>query len=452
MKIKQLRLKNFGQFEDFELQFNDGVTNLVGINGSGKTTVGLTAIWAGFKGIAERSTTGHLIGERYRFICEGKRSLDIEIMLHDESNGRDIKLTRHITKSTNTIKIELSNGEPMSREYVENLLNVSFLSASHFAALTGQQQAEAMGINTGMFDARLSEVRDRAKEVRASIKAIGTLKPVSKAEPIDIESLQNHRAEAVKFNQDQSDRVECIKAWNGCIRDHEAIIQKAQDQIAALIADIKGLPKEEELEDIEAIDEEIKNIVETNTQAAKYNVYLIDKENLAELDTELGKNKESQSQIQTDRNEYLKSKSFGIPGLQIDDDGNLTKDGKLIRCPYFSKGELEMLVARISSNLNPELKVRFIDDFELLDDVNQEKIIKNLTKRGFQIITAQVGSKPKGDNSVLLKACKVADDTREGVTNDPDFELGTGKIHMEDCTDEEREANMDEGDDEDDFI
>ena len=44
MKIRQLKLKNFAQFEDFEIVFNDDITHLVGINGSGKTTVGLNAI------------------------------------------------------------------------------------------------------------------------------------------------------------------------------------------------------------------------------------------------------------------------------------------------------------------------------------------------------------------------------------------------------------------------
>jgi hypothetical protein len=57
--------------------------------------------------------------------------------------------------------------------------------------------------------------------------------------------------------------------------------------------------------------------------------------------------------------------------------------------------------------LNPELKVRFIDDFDLLDDHNQELLIKNLTKRDFQIITASVGDTKKSDNSVLLRACKL---------------------------------------------
>ena len=47
MKLKSLKLKNFGKFTDFEIEYDDKVTKLIGMNGDGKTTVGLTAIWAG---------------------------------------------------------------------------------------------------------------------------------------------------------------------------------------------------------------------------------------------------------------------------------------------------------------------------------------------------------------------------------------------------------------------
>ena len=192
MKIEKLRLKNFAQFEDFELVFNNDITHLVGINGSGKTTVGLTALWAGFKGIAEKSTTGHLIGERFRFIADGKKSLDIEIILVDEQTGHKVKLTRHITKSVNGIKLKPVNSNTTSdrllnREYVENLLNVSFLSATHFSALTGKQQAEAMGIDVSKLDKDLADKKDAAKDYRRDIKKIGDIVPVEACEKKDID-------------------------------------------------------------------------------------------------------------------------------------------------------------------------------------------------------------------------------------------------------------------------
>ena len=68
MKIKSLKLTNFAKFTDFEIEFDGNITRLVGLNGDGKTTVGLNAIWAGIKGISLKCKDGQLFGDRFRFI------------------------------------------------------------------------------------------------------------------------------------------------------------------------------------------------------------------------------------------------------------------------------------------------------------------------------------------------------------------------------------------------
>ncbi len=421
MKIKELKLKNFATFENFELVFNDGITHLIGVNGSGKTTIGLTAIWAGFKGIAEKSGTGHLIGERYRFISEGKKSLDIEIVLHDENTDNTITLKRHITKSLNTITITPNTDKQLTKEYIENLFNVAFLSASHFTALTGEQQAAAMGIDTSSYDDKLQEEKEAAQGFRRDIKKIGDLEPVEKVEKKDIDVLYEMQRKARTHNEVQAN---IIKTWDECteeIIDIDEELKELEAQAEALnerriTASItkKELPPKAKPIDLAPLEDEIKSIVESNQEYYKYETYRKELAVREELSGYLQENLERQADIADVRADYLQSKTFGIKGLQIDGKGRLTKDDKLIRSPYFSKGELEVLVARIGMNLNPELKVRFIDDFELLDDSNQKLLIKNLTNRGFQIITAQVGDKVKGDNSVLLRSCHVEDDPRQG--------------------------------------
>jgi len=434
MKLKQLRLKNFAKFEDFELVFNDDITHLVGMNGDGKTTVGLTALWAGFKGIAEKSKTGALIGQRFRFITEGKKSLDVEITLHDEEKDIDVILTRHITKSTNTIKIDSSSLYPeLTKEYMENLFNVAFLSASHFSALTGKEQAEAMGIDTSSYDNDLKEKKEGAAEYRRDLKKIGDLAPVVACEKKDINALQLQYKAATEHNTEQArltallstleDKIQAIDAdmnkemetFDTITKSHDVrMAQYNEFRIEASIT-IKEFPVIETPVSLEPINKAIADIVESNEVYYKYETYQTNIAEKEELTGYLDDNLELQKDIQDERAKYLQSKSFGIKGLQIDEDGNLTKDGKLIREPYFSKGELELLVARIAMNLNPELKVRFIDDFEMLDDVNQEKLLKNLMKKGFQIITATVGNKKKDDKTVLLRECKLVDDGRKNI-------------------------------------
>ncbi len=456
MKIKQLRLKNFAKFEDFELVFNDDITHLIGMNGGGKTTIGLTAIWAGFKGIAEKSKTGALIGQRYRFITEGKKSLDVEITLHDEQRDMDIVLTRHITKSSNTIKIDSSSlNLELTKEYIENLFNVAFLSASHFAALTGKEQAAAMGIDTSTYDGNLSGKKEDAAGYRRDLKKIGDLTPVEPCEKKDINALQLQHKAATEHNATQTtltaqlstarDSVDNIEGdiYNLNVK-HGEYMKRHTERMARLEADkvaacnvVNDFPEIEAPVPLEPINKAIADIVESNELYFKYEAYQVNIAEKEELTGYLNENLALQKDIQGERAKYLQSKSFGIKGLQIDEAGNLTKDGKLIKLPYFSKGELEMLVARIAINLNPELKVRFIDDFEMLDDVNQEKLIKNLTKKGFQIITATVGDKKKDDKSVLLRECKVV----EGQIIGDDDEWG----ETVDCNGEEPPLTL-EGD------
>ena len=444
MKLKKLRLKNWVKFEDFELIFNDDITHLVGMNGDGKTTIGCTAIWAGFKGIAEKSSTGALIGQRFRFITEGKKSLDVEITLHDEEKGQVIVLTRHITKTTNTIKIEpLYTDKPgMSREDVESLFNVAFLSASHFSALTGKEQAAAMGMDTASFDTDLKDKKEEAQGYRRDIKKIGDLSPVEECTKKDINVLYENQKKATAHNTEQAKAVGVLSTWKDKIeeidadinkhielfdtakREHEELIAELNEERITASTTVKEFPPINDPIDLEPIEAEIKTIVESNQKFYAYETYLKDKEEKEEFEDSLQANLIKQKNIQNDRAKYLQSKSFGIKGLQIDEDGNLTKDGKLIRGPYFSKGELEILVARIGMNLNPELKVRFIDDFELLDDDNQEKLIKHLTKKGFQIITATVGNKKKDDKSVLLRACKIADGAKSEKADAGDWDDG----------------------------
>ncbi len=412
MKIKEIRAKNFAKFTDFELVFNDQVTRLIGINGSGKTTVGLTLLWAGFKGIAEKSSTNQLIGERFRFISEGKKSLDIEIILHDEKRECEIRLRRHITKSLNQISIEAigGNGKPLNsqptKEYIENLFNVTFLSASHFTSLTGKEQALALGINVDEFDFKLMDIKSDATVLRKELKNIGEVERVDEAAKVDVSQLLVDRDNKLEFNSLQIAKIARQAELLEAVRDAEDEIKRHKDLVGKWVKESDEI-EVEPVHDISITDKQIKMAEHYNIQASEYEKFIEISNQKMDIEIELEKNISNQDIILNNRLKYIKSRSFGMPGLTIDDEGQLVLNDKPIRSPYFSKGELEMIVAQISAGLNPELKVRFIDDFEMLDDHNQKIIINKLTKKGFQIITAEVGDEKKDDGAVLLRECEI---------------------------------------------
>jgi hypothetical protein len=74
-----------------------------------------------------------------------------------------------------------------------------------------------------------------------------------------------------------------------------------------------------------------------------------------------------------------------------------------------------MIVAKMASTINSEWKTRFVDDFDLLDEPNQEKLLKDLTDAGYQVITAEVGTVATKDGSIVLKECKI-DDAKDSET------------------------------------
>ena len=140
-------------------------------------------------------------------------------------------------------------------------------------------------------------------------------------------------------------------------------------------------------------------------EAQIYEDYLNKRKEKESIKKELEDNKRKQDKVGQERLNYIKSFNFGFSGLEVDDSGGLLLNGRPVKDQYFSKGELEIIVAKLYASLNPDLKVRFIDDFDLLDDDNQIKILDELLKDGFQIITAEVGTKVVKDNTILLREC-----------------------------------------------
>jgi len=408
------------------VQFQDRVTRLVGVNGSGKTTVGLTAIWAGLKGIAERTKEG-VIGERFRFIGNKKASSDIIIHIVDEKQGEEpIIVKNHITKQGNQISFEAPDGYHVDEGWLNNLLNVSFMSASNFCKMSGKEQAIALGIDTSEHDQKLAEKKQEYTLLNRELKSLGTPEEVEKVEPVVLNDLYKKKKEVEDHNRIQENiKQKRVNLEEESSRLAERIAEK-QKQIERLKEEIKADSEEiennrkwikenkaEEWKDASEIDREIENAEETNQKAQAYREYLNHKERIDVKKSELDKNKEEQKEIEAERLEFIKNHNLGFSQLSIDDNGGLLLNGRPIREPYFSQGERELVVAKLAASQNPELKVRFVDDFDLLDEDNQQKILNTLLEEGFQVITGEVGKTSKDDNTILLKECKVVKDYKE---------------------------------------
>ena len=414
MHIKNLELKNFGGFSDFEIEFNDKVTHLIGLNGAGKTTVGLTAIWAGLKGIAEKDSGGTMIGDRYKFIGPNKASSNIGITLVDVEKNVEIKVNNHITKQGNQITFEAPENYTLSPDWLKELLSVAFISADHFVTLSPQEQALLLGIDTSKFDEKIKELKSEFTIINREIKLMGVKGECEKVEPVNVSSLVSERDKIHDFNQEQVDKQNkldfAVSSLNEILSKEKSLMEELENirkRIKQGETYINNLPKPEEKKDTMALKEKIANAEEINQKYLDYKSYLEWDKNRKEAEKRLSDNKAKQTKKEEERLKYIKEFEFGFKGLEVDDNGGLMLTGRPIKKPYFSRGELEIIVATLHASKDPTLKVRYIDDLEVLDDKNQEKIINALLSKGFQVITGSAHERDKKDNIIYLKECKI---------------------------------------------
>lgn len=428
MKLKALRMKNFGKFSDFELKFRGDVTRLVGMNGSGKTTVGLTAIWACLRGIAERAKEGQLVGDRFRFIGNAGASADVELTIYDDKTSSEVVIKNHVTKSGNQITCE----PVKDKKWLQELLAVAFLSAKNFTAMDGRQQALALGIDTSDYDEKIKKLKADFTFLNRQMASYDTPIAVEKTELVDItakirekdavEEAFRMRCEEIRQANEAADthnkNIETckakIKACETNIEECQKHILEQNEAIVKCDAWLNDNPTAPsvpapEPPDTMALIEAISGAQEANKKADAYIKYCDDVGRVEEIKAGVEDNKAKQANVAAQRLEYIKSAKLGFDSLSVDDNGVLLLNNRPIREPYFSKGEIEIIVAKLYASKNPRLKTRFIDDFELLDDDNQEKILKTLLDAGFQIITAEVGKTSDDNNCIVLKECRIVD-------------------------------------------
>lgn len=160
-----------------------------------------------------------------------------------------------------------------------------------------------------------------------------------------------------------------------------------------------------------AIDEKIKAANEQNTLAKEYEAEKKRFDEKTVKEKALDDNLTKQGEEVTARNFYMSGRKFGFDGLATNEDGELLLNDRPIKIPYYSTGQLIIIVAKLYASLNPLLKTIFIDDFDLLDDENQDKILDEL--KDFQIITMEVRKIKDRENMITLRECKVVIDEEE---------------------------------------
>lgn len=403
MKTESIKVENFAGLKEFEVNFSDKITYLVGPNKAGKSTIGKTAFFFGLEGIAEKGTT---YKGRSSFIGEWGDEAKTVIKLRDDKGSYTV--TRTMTEDGQKLKIVSDNGEQLDQRWLDKLFKSLMVSPLDFAQLTPKEQAKELGIDTSEFDEKISEKKLEFTVINKELSNFGEIEIPAPCERVDISELNRQKNEAIAFNQEQDARGRAIEDKNAQIVNIQYQIAELEQrlQIAKLAKDNKldelsKLPKPDPIKDISIFDKIIEELAAQNQEAYAYEQALEKSRQKEQKKAELEANKMAQKQLQQQKVEYLQSLNLPFTNLTIDDDGGLLMNGMQIREPYFSSGQLLKTIPQIISHLQPEWKYMFIQHFDLLDKKNQKETIDILLGMGFQLCIEVVKETESGGVVVL---------------------------------------------------
>jgi len=429
-KIESIKLENFAKYTNVEASFDRNVTYLVGNNGSGKSTLGLNGIWFMFQGIAEKASGGNspLIGERFRFIGPSSPTAKGEMVLFDESRGIEIKVIRKLSKSGSELKFEAPEGATLDQNWLNDLFNVFLICPKKFTELSGREQARILGIDTSEIDVRLKMVKEDFTFLNRELKQFDGLTEPEKAESVNVSALNMKKNEILSFNRIQDERDKAIEKATNDLRNKNNEIEEVEKEISRLEQKKERLESEfkyldgqkdkldkpEAKKPTEEIDRLINEAGATNLKANQYTDFLLKQAAKQKKETEIKTNKTKQTEIEDERIRFIQSKKLPFKNLTVDEDGNILFDGKPLKDPYFSTGELIKIIPMLLASQNPDLKYIFIQDFNLLDEDQQNNVEKYLTEKGFQLVIEYIGKEPVQDkNCILLKDNQIVSDTED---------------------------------------
>ena len=427
MKIKDISLNNISNYTSVSVSLDDNVTYLIGKNGSGKSTLGITGVQFLFEGIAEKAAKGTnpIIGERFRFIGPNGVTGKGEMTLYDEKTGWEVKVIRKLTKTGTELKFQGPDTADLNQQWLTDLFNIFLIAPKRFTELSAKGQALALGADTSVIDKEMLELKTEYTAINRDYRNYGEITPVDYAEKVDFADLSKQKDDIVEFNKLQEDRQLVIDDANSVI---ETYVAEADDIVLEInrlknkLANTRNLIIESETvlndcvqpEPIKPLDDinlQIKNASDTNDKAVAYEKYIEKRDQKAAAKAKLDINNTKQKTKEHERIDYIKSLKLPFDNLSIDEEGQLLMDGKLIKEPYFSTGELLKTIPILISSQNPTLKYVFIQDANLLDEDKLAEIEQELTGRGYQLVIEMVGkTKVKDKTSILLKDNTVVDD------------------------------------------
>jgi len=243
MILKTLTLRNFRKFKNTTIEFPDGVTGVIGLNGVGKSTIFEAIAWTLYGPLAAR-TSAEQIKTQGTSTNEPCR-VELEFIFEDENYRvvREMKGKHQTSSATATIngKIAATSAETVTR-YMQKKIGMDFKSfyTSIFAkqkelnTLSSMNASERRPLILRMLG--IDSLDDIIKEIRTDKKNKDQL----------IEKLTQDLVDENGKNKGQIFKQE-IKELEKNKKETEKNLQKTNEQIKKLDTELKTLEKNNQI-------------------------------------------------------------------------------------------------------------------------------------------------------------------------------------------------------------
>lgn len=364
MVLSRLKLLNFRQYQKLELQFKDGITGIVGRNGSGKSTILEAVLWCLFGNRAAR--TGKEGIKRQAAPDTDPCTVRLEFDL----KGVTYYLTRSLVGKNHRSEASLSQMGQLDAvstrevdDYVVRLigLNLKGFLASFFArqkelnALSEARPADrkdhlAKMLGVGRLDSAIQLLKDEIKAIRQKIDLLGSLQIDPEAVGAELEqkkseiaildelkgSLAKNLAEldsAIKKQMQSVEGMRRLEQEFNALENKQATldvrkeaVEKEISRFTVELSELQGItaklgPLKIESEGIENLEKEVAGLRQAKVQ-------LQERKRLEGESSDLKKAEENQTEAQSVASETISSLQKSLEGkaATIRDTSRLEKE------------------------------------------------------------------------------------------------------------------------------
>ncbi|MFA4859110.1 MAG: SMC family ATPase, partial [Candidatus Margulisiibacteriota bacterium] len=228
MKLIALKLKNYRQFKEAEIEFPDGVTAITGLNGTGKSSLVEALAWTLFGNLASRTEKEGI-----------KRSsaplnADVEATLVMEISGSQYQITRTLRGARQTGDASISCGGKIIADQVKGVeAEISHILGMDYKSFFTSFFAKQKELNalTDLTPTQRKDVIIRMLRIDAIDQAIDAARKTLREEKSQAEFYKKGLKDENELLANQIAKEKVIQRIHRAIEVKEKEIKKAEDQI-----------------------------------------------------------------------------------------------------------------------------------------------------------------------------------------------------------------------------